>query len=129
MHASLAGDVEELAELDDSERRAGQAEAKTTRMEGLTILAVHALLGLTVVSVLALGGQAVRAGRMQPADLFTVLFYLLQVHNPTVRLGRQAMRLGRVLASAERLVKLMDRPAAPPPAREPDEAFAAWAGR
>jgi ATP-binding cassette subfamily B protein len=129
MHASLAGDVEHLAELDDTERRAGQAEAKTTRMEGLTILAVHALLGVTVVSVLALGGDAVRSGRMQPADLFTVLFYLLQVHNPTVRLGRQAMRLGRVLASAERLVKLMDRPAAPAPVREPDELFAAWAQR
>jgi hypothetical protein len=39
------------------------------------------------------------------------------------------MRLGRVLASAERLVKLMDRPAAPAPVREPDELFAAWAQR
>ena len=128
MHASLAGDVEQMGELDEAERRAGHAEAKTTRMEGVTIVAVHAVLGLTVVSILALGGGAVRSGRMQAADLFTVLFYLLQVHNPTVRLGRQAMRVGRVLASAERLVKLMDRPAAPArtPAPAPDDVFAAW---
>jgi ABC-type multidrug transport system fused ATPase/permease subunit len=130
MHAALAGDVEQMVMLDDSERRAAQVEAKTTRMEGLTILCVHALLGVTVVSVLALGLHAVHTGRLEAADLFTVLFYLIQVHNPTVRLGRQAMRVGRVLASAERLLKLMDRPPPSPIAhREPDDLFAAWSER
>jgi len=109
MHKALSGDIKELAELDDSEKRAAKAEAKTTRMEGLTIWAVHVLLGITVCGVLALGLHDVRTGRIAAADLFTVLFYLLQVHNPTVRLGRQAMRVGRVLASAERLLKLLDR--------------------
>jgi ABC-type multidrug transport system fused ATPase/permease subunit len=110
MHAVLSGQEGELADLEASERQAGHAEAKTTKLEGLVIWGVHALLALTTCSVLVLGLQGVRSGRLAAADLFTVLFYLLLVHNPTVRFGRQAVRVGRVLASAERLVKIMDGP-------------------
>lgn len=86
-----------------------RAEAKTTKLEGFYIWAVHGVLGLTACSVLVLGLQAVRAGRLEPADLFTVLFYLMMVHNPTVRVARQTVRLGRVLASAERLATVLKR--------------------
>lgn len=106
MHAALSGDPDGLLGLEETERRDGRAEAKTTRLEGLTMLLVHALLGVTTCAVLAMGVHAVRTGRLAPGDLFTVLFYLVLVHNPSVRLGRQAVRVGRVLASAERLLKL-----------------------
>jgi hypothetical protein len=50
------------------------------------------------------------------------VFYLLMVHNPTVRAGRQAVRVGRLLASAERLAAMLEPvpersrvPDAPPP--------------
>jgi ATP-binding cassette subfamily B protein len=115
--------------VEESERRAARAEAKTTRMEGTTMLGVHALLGLTTVAVLALGLDAVQAGRLSAGDMFTVLFYLVQVHNPMVRLGRQAVRLGRVLASAERLIKLTHAPAPAPaaaPAAPTDDTWAHW---
>jgi ATP-binding cassette subfamily B protein len=113
IHSALMHDVRRLAEGDDAGRRAAGADAKTAQMEQQAVLAVHVVLGLTICAVLSLGLHDVHAGRLAPGDLFTVLFYLLQVHNPTVKLGRSAMRLGRVLASAERLVGLIDRRPAP----------------
>ncbi|MGH2942462.1 MAG: hypothetical protein ACRDLN_06790, partial [Solirubrobacteraceae bacterium] len=119
LHAVMSGGRGD-DELDAVERRVGHAEAKTTRLEGLVMWMVHALLALTTCTIVILGLHAVRSGRLEPGDLLAVLFYLLLVHNPTVRLGRQAVRVGRVLASAERLVGAMDDRARPVPAAERD---------
>ena len=109
MHSLLVGDDtrDDQDEVDSAERKSARAEAKTTKVEGLTIWAVHATLACTSCGVVLLGLQLVRSGALQPADMFTVLFYLLMVHNPTVRLSRQTVRLGRLLASAERLAKVL----------------------
>lgn len=109
----LAADEDEARELQETYARSGRAEAKIARLEGLVIWGVHGLLALTACSVLILGVDAVRAGRLEPGDLSVVLFYLVMVHNPTVRVGRQALRLGRVLASAERLGKILETPPEP----------------
>ena len=111
MHALLIGAeaAEDQDEVESAERKSARAEAKTTKVEGLTIWAVHATLAVTSCGVVLLGLHLVRSGALQPADMFTVLFYLLMVHNPTVRLSRQTVRLGRVLASAERLAKVLKR--------------------
>jgi ATP-binding cassette, subfamily B, bacterial len=116
-------DMSRLGDVSAAEQMTIQAEAKTTRLEGLTMLVVHVLLALTTCAVLAVGLQAVNAGDLSPADLFTVLFYLILVHNPTVRLGRQAVRVARVLASAERLIKLADQPPRAEPVEAPDALF------
>jgi ATP-binding cassette subfamily B protein len=109
MHALLVGDgADDQDEVEAAERKSARGEAKTTKVEGLTIWGVHATLAVTSCAVVLLGLQLVRSGVMQPADMFTVLFYLLMVHNPTVRLARQTVRLGRVLASAERLAKVIE---------------------
>jgi ATP-binding cassette subfamily B protein len=110
MHQVLVSAESEEGELEPLEDTSGKAEAKTTKLEGLTIWAVHAVLGATSCTVVLLGLHLVRAEALQPGDMFTVLFYLLMVHNPTVRLSRQTVRLGRVLASAERLAKVVRRP-------------------
>ena len=109
MHALLVGDgADDQDDVEAAERKSARGEAKTTKVEGLTIWGVHATLAVTSCSVVLLGLHLVRSGAMQPADMFTVLFYLLMVHNPTVRLSRQTVRLGRVLASAERLAKVIE---------------------
>ena len=108
MHALLtSGRSEDPDELEQIEAKSGRAEAKTTKVEGLTIWGVHATLAVTSCAIVLIGLSLVRSGALQPADMFTVLFYLLMVHNPTVRLSRQTVRLGRVLASAERLAKVL----------------------
>jgi ATP-binding cassette, subfamily B, bacterial len=116
MHALLVGAdaSEDQDEVDSAERKSARAEAKTTKVEGLTIWGVHATLAVTSCAVVLLGLQLVRSGALQPADMFTVLFYLLMVHNPTVRLSRQTVRLGRLLASAERLAKVLKSQTAKP---------------
>jgi ATP-binding cassette, subfamily B, bacterial len=93
--------------LDAMEEKSAKVEAKTTKVEGLTIWAVHATLAITSCTIVLLGLHLVRVGALQPGAMFTVLFYLLMVHNPTVRLSRQTVRLGRVLTSAERLAKVL----------------------
>jgi ATP-binding cassette, subfamily B, bacterial len=108
LHQVLVSDRGDDSAVSDAlEDTGGRGEAKTTKLEGLTILAVHATLALTSCSIVLLGLHLVRSNALQPADMFTVLFYLLMVHNPTVRLSRQTVRLGRVLASAERLAEVL----------------------
>jgi ABC-type multidrug transport system fused ATPase/permease subunit len=111
MHEMLTGDRngEDSEDVDTVDVKGGQAEAKTTKVEGLTTWGVHATLAVTSCAIVLLGLRLVRSGALQPADMFTVLFYLLMVHNPSVRLSRQTVRLGRVLASAERLAKVLKR--------------------
>jgi ABC-type multidrug transport system fused ATPase/permease subunit len=127
MHAALRGDAKALAALDGG-RGDRPVDAKTTRLEGLTIFAMHLTLGLTVCGVLAIGLHDADAGRLPSADLFVALYYLVTVHNQMLKLGRQTLKLGRFVASAERLVKLADRPPAGVAVeREPDGLFADWA--
>ena len=126
MHLALAGDAEQLVALDDA-RPAKAAAGKVARMEALTILGTHLVLGLTVCGVLAIGLHDAHTGRIPPSELFVALYYLVTVHNQMLKLGRQTVRLGRLLASAERLVTLADRSPAPVRVREPDGLFASWA--
>ena len=126
MHLALAGDAEQLVALDDG-RPAKRADGKVARLEALTILGTHLVLGLTVCGVLAIGLHDAHTGRIQAGDLFVALYYLVTVHNQMLKLGRQTVRLGRLLTSAERLVNLSDRAPAAAPMREPDGLFAAWA--
>jgi ABC-type multidrug transport system fused ATPase/permease subunit len=140
MHAMLAGGGAAQESSGDA-----RVEAKAARAQQEAVLAVHALLGLTVCSVIALAVHDARTGVIPSSDLVLVLFFLVQVHNPVLKLGRSTMRLGRALASAERLLDLADRPAQPAaqlqfdlepralvielpaPRREPDDLFAHWA--
>jgi ABC-type multidrug transport system fused ATPase/permease subunit len=141
MHAMLAtgGSVQESS-------GDARVEAKAARAQQEAVLAVHALLGLTVCSVIALAVHDARTGVIPSSDLVLVLFFLVQVHNPMLKLGRSTMRLGRAVASAERVLAMADRPAQPAaqlqfdlepralvielptPRREPDDLFAHWAG-
>jgi ATP-binding cassette subfamily B protein len=113
MHAELAADVPSAAAMADHAPES-RVEAKAARAQQEAVLVVHVLLGITVCAVIALGVHDVRAGVIQSSDLVLVLFFLVQVHNPVLKLGRSTMRLGRAVASAERLLALADRPAQPP---------------
>ena len=134
----LAGNVHRLVtggdsagDLDDLDQQTGRAEAKTAKLEGFTLWIVHGLLAATGGSVLLLGLHGTREGWLAAGELVTVLFYILLAHNPAVRLCRQGVRIGRVLASAERLVAAAERvpetagalSEAPPPAGGFDAGF------
>jgi ABC-type multidrug transport system fused ATPase/permease subunit len=81
-----------------------------TQVKGRTAWAVQGVLGLTACLVLTLAVQFAQAERLDTAELTLVASYLLMLHYPMMRLGRQVTRLGPQLTSAERLAQLADTP-------------------
>lgn len=102
-------------------KSSGNKDVRVTRLQAQTTWAVHGVMSLLAVAVMVIGVQGVQTGRLSAGDLFTVVAYIIQVHNRTVRLGRQTARLGKVLASAERLaaVKAPPKPKPRPELRSP----------
>jgi ABC-type multidrug transport system fused ATPase/permease subunit len=118
LHRHLAGDLE-LSAPPDGHR---EPDSKATRVEGLTTFTVHAILAATTCAMLVLTIHAGRTGELSPGSVFTILAYVLLMHNKTVGLGRSIVRVGRVLPSAERIAALLkrrpksgNRAVAPPP--------------
>jgi hypothetical protein len=72
----------------------------------MTTWAAEGVVATTSALVAVIGLARVPAGTLRPGALFTVLAHLLLVHHPMVRLGRQTARLGKIIASAERLVRV-----------------------
>jgi ABC-type multidrug transport system fused ATPase/permease subunit len=91
--------------------KASKPDSKSSRIEGVTTLVVHILLGLCTCLILVLTVRAGRDGSLTPGSVFTILAYILLMHNKTVALGRSIVRLGRVLPSAERIARLAKRKA------------------
>jgi len=79
-----------------------------TQVKGRTAWAVQGLLGVTACLVLILAVRFTETGRLDTADLALVSSYLLMLHYPMMRLGRQITRLGPQLTSAERLARLAE---------------------
>jgi hypothetical protein len=95
-----------LARSTDRER----SVAILTQLKGRTAYVFQGLLGLTACLVLTLAVQFTETGRLNTADLALVASYLLMLHYPMMRLGRQVTRLGPQLTSAERLAGLAEPP-------------------
>lgn len=82
-------------------------DSKATRVEGITTFVVHAVLAVTTCAILVLAVHAGRSGRLSPGSVFTILAYVLLMHNKTVGFGRRIVRGGRLLPSAERVARLV----------------------
>lgn len=109
LHLYLAGDAA-LDAPSTSRQQRRRPDSKVTRVEGLTTLAVHAILAAATCTILLLTIHAGRTGALSPGSVFTILAYILLMHNKTVGLGRSIVRSGRVLPSAERIAALVKRP-------------------
>jgi ABC-type multidrug transport system fused ATPase/permease subunit len=101
----LAGDTE-LSAPPHGHR---EPDSKATRVEGLTTFTVHAILAATTCAMLALTIQDGLTGELSPGAVFTILAYVLLMHNKTVGLGRSIVRVGRVVPSAVRIAALLKR--------------------
>ncbi len=104
LHRYLAG----TAELPDPGGNPERSpDSKATRVEGITTFAVHAVLAATTSAILILAIHAGRSGRLSAGSVFTILAYILLMHNKTVGFGRRIIRAGRMLPSAERVASLV----------------------
>jgi ATP-binding cassette, subfamily B, bacterial len=81
-----------------------------TQLKGRTAWVFQGLLGVTAFLVLTLAVHFTETGRLDTAELALVASYLLMLHYPMMRLGRQITRLGPQLTSAERLAGLAEAP-------------------
>jgi ABC-type multidrug transport system fused ATPase/permease subunit len=108
LHRYFMGNAELPSQTVDSERR---PDSKVTRIEGITTFAVHAVLAASTSAILVVAIHKGRAGHLSPGAVFTILAYILLMHNKTVGFGRRVIRGGRLLPSAERLAALVATPA------------------
>ncbi len=90
----------------------GSHEAALTRIQALTTWATYILFGLAVLAAIWIGSGEIAAGALEPRDMIVFLVYALIIRGPTVRLARQGSRLGKILATALRVVKVLERPPA-----------------
>ena len=102
LHLHVSGSAS-AGELLSAVTDGGRADSKATRVEGLTTIAVHCAFAASTCTILVLAIQAGQSGRLSFGAVFTILAYVLLMHNRTVRLGRSAVRTGKLLASATRL--------------------------
>ena len=107
LHNFLIG----TGELGHAEKDTSDPDSKTTRLEGTTTFVVHGILALSTCAILLVTIHQGRSGQLSPGSVFTVLAYVLLMHNKMVGLGRSIVRVGRVVPSAKRLsVMVRSRP-------------------
>lgn len=112
--SDAVGQLREEPDPDDPTRSGVVPSSKQVRVEGQTTMAIHAGLALCTAGVLALCLERARAGKISAGDIFTILVYVLYLHNKTVSMGRRTARFGRLLIMSERLAELIQRPGRPP---------------
>lgn len=95
----------ELAEKDPDRER---SDAVVTEIKGVTAWAVQGVLAVTACLVLLLAVRFAGTGRLGTGDVTVVASYLLMLHYPMMRMGRQITRLGPQITSAERLARLAE---------------------
>ncbi|MBA2769086.1 MAG: ABC transporter ATP-binding protein [Sporichthyaceae bacterium] len=79
-----------------------------TQLKGRAAWGVQTVLALAACLVLGLALRYAEVGRLSAGEVALVASYLLMLHYPMMRLGRQITRLGPQLTSAERLTRLAE---------------------
>jgi ABC-type multidrug transport system fused ATPase/permease subunit len=102
LRATVAGTA--VAEKDPGRDR---SDALLTQIKGRTAWAVQGVLAVTACVVLVLAVRLAESGRLNAGDIALVASYMLMLHYPMMRIGRQITRLGPQLTSAERLTRLV----------------------
>lgn len=82
-------------------------EQKVRRLAAALVFRVEFVLTITVAVVMWFGTSAVEAGRLTPGDLVLFISYAVALYRPYRQVARQAARMGRTFASADRLMKIM----------------------
>ncbi len=90
-------------DLDRINLSSAKKEVSTTKLIALSSLAVHVVLAGAVAMALWVGTRQVRAGTLEPGELFLFIAYALTVHRRMVQVGRQLARSGKVFACTNRL--------------------------
>lgn len=83
-------------------------EQRVRKLAAGLVLRVEFLLAVTIAVALWIGATAVQSGRVTPGDLVLFISYAVALRAPFAAFAYQTGRLGRTVACAERLARIMD---------------------
>lgn len=98
-------EIEKFSEVNKNWREVSEGAFRLTSMN---MPAMQLVMYATILSILWLGGGMVRRGSLQVGELTGFLSYVLQVLNSLMMISNVFIMLTRSLASAERIVEVMD---------------------
>lgn len=84
-------------------------EQKVRRLVAGLLLRVEVVLAVAIALILWLGTTAVQAGSLTPGDLVLFVSYTIALYRPYRQFARQAGRMGRTFACADRLTRIMSK--------------------
>ena len=105
-------------------KSSGRHEAKLTRIQSLTTWCNYVVIGLAILGAIWIGTQQIAVGALETRDMVLFLMYALIIRGPTVRLARQGSRLGKTVATASRVVKILYREPDDPAEKADEEGVA-----
>jgi len=107
IHGAISGesDGEVLNDINDD---SSSVEASLTQMQGRATWAAHALFGIAALGAVVVGVQGVSAGAIKPSALIAIAMYAMMLRGPMVQIVRQGTRTGKIVASLERVVMLLE---------------------
>jgi ATP-binding cassette, subfamily B, bacterial len=85
----------------------GHHETHVVRIQGITTLASHTLLGVATFAALLIAFHGLKTGRLETSQMLLFFFYMLELHRPMVRLSRQGTRFGKMMACGNRLERVI----------------------
>jgi ABC-type multidrug transport system fused ATPase/permease subunit len=100
----------ELARFEEQNQRSLKAGIRTSRLEAKLNRRVELALAVATGAVLALGVNKVLAGLLTPGDLLVFLTYVRSFYRPLRRLSKTTERGAKALASAERVLTILEAP-------------------
>ncbi len=105
--AFVRGDWEEKRFRDESEhyRQVGE---RTNRVASLNMPFFHLMLYSSIVMILLLGGARILSGDLAVGELTGFLSYVMQILNSMMMISNVFLLLSRTVASAVRIVEVLD---------------------
>ena len=105
--AYVRGDYETLKFAEVNDHLTSQSE-KAFRLASLNMPALQFVMYGTILSILWFGGGMVQVGTMKVGELTGILSYVMQILNSMMMLSGVFMMVTRSLASARRIVEVLD---------------------
>ena len=87
-------------------------EQRVRQLAAWLVLRIEILVALTITAILWTGSRDVQAGLLTPGDLVLFVSYAAGLYRPLEQFARQAYKLGKTFACADRLRQIMaEKPA------------------
>lgn len=116
--AYVRGDYEQ-EKFDAVNDRLQTASERAFRLAAMNMPALQCVMYATILAILWLGGELMTVGRIKTGELTGILSYVLQILNPLMLLSNVFLSITRSMASAGRILEVMDETPAMADAGDP----------